>query len=707
VDEYTELMSQSEDSTPEVKGEQISLKTIKAWHSAAVNADDRWWDRLQEDWRFFENDQWSQDQKAELKKRKQPPFVLNHIHRDLYIQLGRQIKARMRPGCKARGNGDKVKARALTDVARYYLDVNKFDFEQTQAIKDQLVGRGWLHYCFQKEDLSKEHIRIEYVPWHEIRFDPYCKRNDLGDAANLFRERWADLDVVAAQYPGKAEELRRMVSGGSEGGGDKTDDRDTHPSDGYRDEFDKGGQSVGYMTKDRKRVRLVECWYRRTIRADQARWPDSGRTEVLNPDDPQQAQRLANDPKWQLVKDAPVKQIYYVIFAGDVILAQGPSPYKHGMFPYVPYHAFRSGVLQQTDDLAPGEPFGMVRIAKGPQLAKNMIFSKTLHILNGSGGTYKKGAVKVEDLRQNAAKVDGWTAVTEHDDVRPWDRSAQAANLVRLLPILDENLEAGTGVNEASRGVGPRQSGTALQERQETSETTNAILVDMQRLAIQMGGWMLVSMIQQSVTDEKIVRITEDVGDRVVAVNVTDPERQAELEAHGVEVHGDITTEAVDLIVDEMPAEGSALEAANAFMLEMGQALGPQGLLAIADLYVENQPIRNKEQFMERISQLQQMAGIGEQPQPDPAQMEMQQAQMQAQQAMMGADVQTKQAGAQKAEADALKAQAEAQGAMQEAALGGQRQQVEMAMQMAGHEQKLRHGDEAHKHKLNGMGRPA
>jgi hypothetical protein len=692
----------ADEDTPSgsVRADKISLREVKAWHREAVNAEELYRERIEDDWRVFHGDPWTEQQKEVLKKRKQIPLNLDHISRDVLTQLGRQISNRMRPTAKPRANGDSNLARGLTDVMAYYLDVNRFDFEQSQTILDQLVARGWLCYRYQREDITREHIQIEYTPWYEIKVDPKTRRRDLDDCAYLFRERWVTLSDAQAMYPDKARLLANDVSRMVDGNQDVTNDKAVHPNDGYRDAFDgmSGGRSVGYVTKDRKRVRIVECWFRRSSEAWQIRW-GNGEKELLDPENQQQAQKLQADPKAQIVK-GPVRAMYYVIFAGNTILRQGPSPYKHGMFPYVPYWAFMADMKEATSDLAPGEPYGMIRKAKDKQRAKNQAASKALHIFNTTGGTYLKGAVNVEDLRENASKPDGWIAVTQQDAVQPWDKSAQASALVQMMEIFDTNVEASTGINEASRGVGPEQSGRALFARQQQSETINAILVDNQRLALQMGGWILVSMIQQSVTAEKVVRITEDVGDRLVAVNVTDEARRLELEAEGVEVYGSLSEIGVDIKVDEAPADMARQEADYQLLQSLIQQLGPVGAMGLADLVVEMTATRNKEKLMERISQIQQMQGMGGPQQPDPAAVE-------AQQAMLGAEVATKQAGAAKAEAEAMKAHAEAQETQQRAEFGGQRNELDMAMQMEGHAQKLRHGDEMHQQRIQGMGRPA
>lgn len=645
---YSSEQNQTGPTKPAAAG--LSLRDLKAWHRSTVQAESQWRDRAEEDSRFMAGDHWTDEEKKVLRDRKQAPIVFNRIARDVLIQVGRQVQRALQPTCKPRGHADDDMASAITDVLRYVMDANGWTYEQTQAVMDQVTGpRGWLFCGYQNDDLNAEPIRLRHVPWREMRLDPLSRRADMSDAKFVFRERWADFRDVVQQY-GKRDELQGMVNQGADNSFEGPH-REYYTGDAYANAKENGdGPAVNYVSGDRKRLRLVECWFRQNKEAWALKWPD-GRVVILGDDLSGASAAKVFDPSAQLVRGIH-PCVYYVIFCGDVVLAQGKSPYAHNRFPYVCIHGFRSNTDKGTDTIVPGEPYGLIRNAKDPQRVINHTQSKVRHILNTRQVVMTKGVADRDEVEQALSDPGGIIELIEDGRFEAVDQLNQASALLNLIPLAEDQLQSGTGVNEASRGEGPEASGRALFARQQQSETTNALLVDNQRLAIKQVGEMVLSMVQQSYTQEKVIRITENNGDRVVAVNVADPVRAQMLQTQGVQVKGNLDQDIYDVIVDEAPAGQERLQADQELLMSVAQQLGPQALLAVSDLLVENTDLRNKRELMERLSKIQQQALGGGGPSP-----QQQQAMAQQHEAMMA---QT-QAKTHKDQAQAAKAMAEAQ----------------------------------------------
>lgn len=585
----------------------IHLNVIRGWLEDAVGSE-TWRKRREEDSRMLANDQFSQREKDLMEEKKQQPLVMNQIHRDYYIQLGRQIRNRMEPTVKPRGTSDVNLAMGLTDVVKYVLDVNNWDYEQTEAVKDQLMVRGWIKTRFQREDLTKEPIKIHHVPWRQIRIDPSSRRYDLSDCKYIFEENWVDLDDAQAYYPHKAQELAAYV--GRERYGNQENPAVRHEStsgDPYAKAIRRGDtRNLNYVDGARKRLRLVECWFYKVIQTWQLMYPN-GDVKPYNDNDPQHWMDSLN-PAVQKVY-GPYKQFYYVIYCGDVILAQGPSPYNHGMFPYFLFDAYRADIEEPTQDIVPNEPYSMVALARDPQKLLNTTFTKIRSILNTRQVVMTKGVADKEQVKKNAANPAGIIELerTDPNDIfRFEDQLGQAAQLAMLLDRAHKQVEASSGINEASRGVGPEQSGRAMFARQDQSEQANAILVDNQRRAILLIGRALVSMIQQSYKVEKIIRITEDLRDRIIAINVNDPQRANQLRQEGVHhVFGSVSQGMYDIVIDDIEASVSRREMDNELMVSIIQNLDPETQLAVMDLLVENTEMRNREEFIQRIKTMQ------------------------------------------------------------------------------------------------------
>lgn len=598
------LQASGADATPAFV---IRLNVIRSWLEDSVSSEG-WRKRREEDAHMLANDQFSKKEKDAMADRKQQPLVMNQIHRDYYIQLGRQIKNRKEPTVKPRGPSDVNLSMGLTDVVKYVLDANNWDYEQAEAVKDQLLVRGWIKVRYQKEDLTAEPIKIHHIPWRRIRVDPASRRYDLADCRYVFEENWCDLEDAQAYYPASAAALANYVS--SEGYGTQeypTTRHETTSGDPYAQAIKRGeARNLNYTDDSRKRVRLMECWFYKIVQAWQLKYPN-GDVKPYNDNDPQHWQDSL-DPSIEKVY-GPYKQFYYVVYCGDVILGQGSSPYTHGMYPYFLFDAYRADIVEPNDDILPNEPYSMVALAKDPQKLVNVTFTKIRHILNTRQIVMTKGIATKDQVKKAASDPGGIIELENNDSgnvFRFEDQLGQAAQLSMLLDRAGKQMEAASGINEASRGVGPEQSGRAMFARQDQSEQANSILVDNQRRVILLIGRALVSMIQQSYKAEKIVRITEDLRDRVIAINVTDPQRADELKAQGVHsVCGSVSQGMYDIIIEDAEASASRREMDNTLMVSIIQNLDPDTQLAVMDLLIENTEMRNREEFIQRIKIMQ------------------------------------------------------------------------------------------------------
>lgn len=609
----------------------IPLAQVKGWFEAVVMAEAPGRERSEEEARLLNHDQWTQDERTGLEGRGQTPVAMNQVHQDYYIQVGRQIRNRMAPEAKPRGASDTQVAAGLTDVIRYLLNANLWDYVQTDAVKDQLVKVGWVKVGYQKEDLGREPIELRHIPRRHVYADPARRRKDLLDAKYVHEERWVDLEDAIAAHPEHEAALRAYVGNyNSKAKGSAGVSRESTAGDPYAAAVRRGEAELrDFVDKDRKRVRIVETWFRRSEVAQQVVWPD-GRVERYDEAKPAHQQALqpamvadefgipSLGPAEAELVNGPCQQVYFVIWIGDVVLAQGKSPYSHPYFPYVLYEAFRADVAQANEHLTPGECFGMLRVAKDPQKFINSLFAKLRFILGTRQVVMKSGTADRSQVEQNASNPAGIIETTgDPDDLQFVDQLSHAAGLERLIDMGQAQMQKATGVNEASRGEGPESSGRAMFARQQQSEVTNTILVDNQRHAIQQIGRMLVSMIQQSYRAEKIVRITEDAGDRLIAINVQDPAREAELRAQhrtvdeegqekdGITCYGDVSQGIYDVVVDEMEATATRREQDLEVLMTILEKLPPEFVVAMADILAESLDIRAKDKFIERAKAIQ------------------------------------------------------------------------------------------------------
>src|SRR5690606_8066440 len=97
--------------------------------------------------------------------------------------------------------------------------------------------------------------------WRNIIFDSTYRRLDMQDCRYLFRVKWVDLDVAIALFPERKEQLIDASTDGYDFGGvDDSDGDDAMDSLEY--ERSMSGASRDALGYGRRRVRLIEAWFR-------------------------------------------------------------------------------------------------------------------------------------------------------------------------------------------------------------------------------------------------------------------------------------------------------------------------------------------------------------------------------------------------------------------------------------------------------------
>jgi hypothetical protein len=594
--------------------------------------------------------QWTKEQEDELEAQGRKAIKSPHIATVIWSMVGWRSQNKYEIKYLPRGASDQSLAEAKTSCAKFAWDQNSAEYVMGDATLSQYIGpMGWVKVAADYSDPTREPIVIEDVPWREMLWDFRGKKRDGSDWKRCTRERWMALEEAQALYPEHAEALEMWVVTRAQG-----DDGVNEYGMAYTEQ--RAGDPVGpvsswpadrYLFANRKEIRLVETWYRCKEKGHYIQLPD-GRNVVFDP--------KSQDHQYALMEGAMVRpgiinKVYTATFTGDLLLEHMPSPYDHGMFPYVPVW----GLVDQK-----GIPYGITRLIEDEQLIINWSTSKLLWVA-ASRQAYIGPSADVDDVAENLAKPDGLIRRNEPGEVEIIPQGDMASLNANLLQNALNNMRQIAGSNEEMRGeTSNAKSGRAILARQDAALRQQGRFLDNEQRAMQQIGRILASLMDQVYSSEKIIRITEGNGkDAQVAINVEDPFRREQLEQAGLKVYGPIAQGEYDCIVSTAPLSTSQLEAQHEGMTQMMQGLDPQVRVALLDLWVDTGSWPNKEEWVQRIKQLQQqMMGP---PEPSPEQQQAMQMQQQMEMAKGQADVQKSQASAQKAEADAFKAMTEAQ----------------------------------------------
>jgi hypothetical protein len=403
---------------------------------------------------YYDTDQFTREELAELHARGQPAIVINRIKPAINGMIGVLAKGQSDPKAWPRNPGDDDSADAATDVLRYIGDFNRFKRLKLDVFKDILVpGTG---AAIVEVDPDRQ-VTITQIRWEEFFYDPRSRRADFKDARYLGIAKWMYADDVVALYPDRAREVELSVENTPMGGGGMV------PDASFQDRPLNGPGTGGAWVDPRlRRLLVIEMYWR-----ERGSWSRS-------------------------------------VFTGTDILEHGTSPYlDHKGRPDCPIEGQSAYV--RRDNGRYGGVWDMI----GPQDEVNKRRSKSLHLLSVSRLEVKDpSAVNVDAdvARKEAARPDG---------VLPygWGLSPNTAELQGNLEMMAEaksELER-MGPNPAVLGRTEQDSsGRALMARQQSGLTELAPLYGAQEdweLRIYRQCWGRAKQFWQA---QQFIRVTDD-----------------------------------------------------------------------------------------------------------------------------------------------------------------------------------------------------
>ena len=192
---------------------------------------------------YFDGKQWSSDETAELKARKQPVITDNMLKDKIESLTGMVIQQRTDPKAYPRTPQDEESSEAATDALRYVAENNDLDTLEADVAENTFIeGDGGVEVVVVPKG---DDVEIRYIlnRWDRRYYDTHSLAKDYSDATYLGTFVWMDVSSAKQRWP----EVNWDAVGGdmNEFGSESTDDK---PS------------TVHYDT-DRKRVRVIEQWY--------------------------------------------------------------------------------------------------------------------------------------------------------------------------------------------------------------------------------------------------------------------------------------------------------------------------------------------------------------------------------------------------------------------------------------------------------------
>jgi hypothetical protein len=527
---------QTEDQKPAVPTAEATPLTLDEYTEIIYESENQpyWRSRADKEMDYADGNQLDSELLRRQRQLGVPPAVEDLIGPALLSIQG--YEAKTRTDWRVTPNGQPG-GQEIADAINFKLNQaerqSKADEACTEAFRPQIgVGLGWVEVSRDSDPFAYPY-RCTSVHRNEVWWDMKAKKKDLTDSRWLRRKRWIHPERVASTFPQHAEVIRAAGNSGTVGLLERADMA-----------YLEGGQSTGLMgpwaeargwtmmedswyNPASNEVGINELWYRRWVRVPVMFSPD-GRVVEYDEGNPAHVAAVASGRV--KVKMATVTRIRRSYWLGPLVLFDGPTPYTHRHFPYVPFWGFR----EDSTNI----PYGYIRGMVYSQDSVNSGTSKLRWGMSVARVERTKGAVDMTDeqLRRQIARPDADIVLNAEAMARTgarFDVKRDYTLTDQHFQLLNDARSTIQRVSAVTAGFMGRQgtatSGLQEQTQVEQSNQSLGVMMDNFRTGRTMVGELLMSMIVEDMGDQLQTIIIEGDAvreDRAVTINKpeVDPE---------------------------------------------------------------------------------------------------------------------------------------------------------------------------------------
>lgn len=568
---------------------KTDIDTLLSWVQEAQQAFQGWRSDSWEDYEFRDGKQWSSSDIKKLKQKGIRALTINRIFPILNLIQGHYLNNRQDVVAKGRTKQDNELGQVMSEGIHFVSSQNRGHQRSSTAFNDQITaGFGCLSVGFNP-DPRKEKVAIFSHKWYSVWWDPYATPwMEKEDCRYAFTADWADLEDLIGMFPELKKEIREHFLSLA----DETDTGRANVNDeGLQiEEYKRYLSSAYWVNGERKRVRPVEMWYTQLVK----RWfaiMANGRVidldDIENPEEEYLVIQSARE-----VVSAYVKKMRVATFLDKLLLQDVWSPYVHDDYPFVPY----VGYLDRF-----GFPFGIPRQIKEQDMEVNKRRSMALSLINNRRVITEKGAAENENKAYaEANRPDGYIVLKpgKKNAFEIQEMSQMSQPQIDLLMQSEREIQEISGANDESLGYTARiQSGVALDKKQQTTATITASLLENAKYSQQILGHKIGALIQDSWTDEKVLRITDRITgtEKFVAVN-----ERIHSES-GVVLKNDITQAMFDYEITARPMTATVREKNSDLIFSAINKSPPEAVGPLLNLALEISDIPNKDLLLQQI----------------------------------------------------------------------------------------------------------
>ncbi|MGG7581709.1 hypothetical protein [Rhizobium sp. Nf11,1] len=488
---------------------------------------------------FYDSNQWTDEERAELEERGLIPYVSNQIASRINNVTGSEIVTRTRLKFTPRTSDENAvqAADAMTKLVMWLQEANSSSFKWSQLLlKTRISGLAY-HHLLPIQDT----IREEIYSGLDGFFDYMDRTINFTNSRGMGLWKWMSREELRLKWPEKAESIDSACGGFSS-------DALLPPSNVFSRRLTLG--NTGYFDNDNDLLLVVYFYYRIPKKFYSYL---SKKGQSVNTFYKAEAEKNAKSKKD--IAENMGYQVRQCIFSGNILFDEGEYPYQldyyQGLLPITAL------CINREDNT--GKPYGLVRSAKDDQKLFNKKQAKINWHLDARQIVADSDAIDdIENLAEEAARPDGIILKRPGKELRIEKNldeiQVHAASLEGHIRSIERNM----GIfDEATGAETNATSGRAIQLRKSGSQTTQAMTLDLLRQAKRDAGRKMALMAQMKFTDRMMFSIVGKDGQvEVQQINepVLGPDDKPEEDPDGNIIRKpDITTFQFSVNLEEAP----------------------------------------------------------------------------------------------------------------------------------------------------------
>ena len=503
------------------------------------SAEKKWNDEAEEDYKFYSGDQDTTEVKEALEAQSRPCTVYNEIMPKINMLVG--MAAQMEGGLTLmpRTLEDAPLTELMTGTMEFFREKMRLNRKENNCFEHAVKsGKSWLHFYID-ENSPDDTIKAQRVPGRDIHHDPDSVEFDLSDCRFLFRDKWFTADDIEAAWP------------------DFSFARDS-AGNVVTDNFNAVRSTSGYVptffNEASDKHRIVEVWWRKYETKYTVQNPITGQPEELFEEEYNEFKASMKEgielPDGTNLQhdDFPAvetmaRTMWYAIFNGMEILEISRSVYQHGTFPYVYLEAYHD----EDNNCAKS----VVNTMKDPQRGLNTTRRQLIHLLQTAPKgmlLHEVGAVlNIEDYEEKSSKPGFHMELSKGglEKIKFTDQPQISPIYAQLDGLFQQSMKDSSGIQDALLGIqtSTREPGITARMRHDSSVAVLHVLFDNYKEFKYICSKILISLIQQFITTEQIIRIKGQQGYMLMEINTqTNPQSEG---------WNDVSAAQFDLIIDE------------------------------------------------------------------------------------------------------------------------------------------------------------